>query len=150
MEYNTSTHYFENIPLLQNTLLSYFCEEEPLKFINKKFCSLNYEKYNTHLQPHGPLETYYKDTKTLQKRETYYNGALHGSYQKWYPNNQLDTKYSFKKGKLQGLHEQWYDNGNLAMQCNYTNGNLEGSHTCWYEDGKIWGKCKYKNGELVH
>jgi hypothetical protein len=38
--------YFENIPLLQNTLVPYFCEPEPLKSINKVFFKLNYEKYS--------------------------------------------------------------------------------------------------------
>jgi hypothetical protein len=41
--------YFGNAELLQNTLLSYFCNEEPLKLVNKKFYGLNYEKYNTHI-----------------------------------------------------------------------------------------------------
>ena len=40
--------YFENIQLLQNTLLKYFSDEYPLKLLNKKFSTLNYEKYNTH------------------------------------------------------------------------------------------------------
>jgi hypothetical protein len=62
--------YFNNIVLLQNTLLPYFCNEEPLKLVNKQFYRLNYEKYNTHYQPHGILETYCPKTKILYDRET--------------------------------------------------------------------------------
>ncbi len=68
--------YFENIQLLQNTLLKYFSDEYPFKLLNKKFSTLNYEKYNTHYQLHGIIETYYIDTKTLQKRVTYKNGKF--------------------------------------------------------------------------
>jgi hypothetical protein len=62
--------YFGSIQLLQNTLLPYFCDGEPLKSINKKFYKLNYEKYNTHLQPHGVIESYDKETKTIESRIT--------------------------------------------------------------------------------
>lgn len=61
--------YFQNTELLQNTLLPYFCVEEPLKSINKLFSELNYEKYNTHLQPHGIIKTYYMQTMTIKERK---------------------------------------------------------------------------------
>ncbi len=63
--------YFENIDLLQNTLLPYFKDEYPLKSLNKKFYKLNYEKYNTHLQPHGILEEYYNKNKTIKEKTNY-------------------------------------------------------------------------------
>ncbi len=47
--------YFENTILLQNTLLSYFCDKYPLKILNKQFNILIYEKYNALLKTHGIL-----------------------------------------------------------------------------------------------
>lgn len=70
--------YFNNTQLLQNTLLPYFHHPYPLKLLNKKFNTLNYEKYNTNLQPHGILETYNPKTKLILERETYKNGILNG------------------------------------------------------------------------
>jgi len=43
---NNTNKYFENLPLLQSTLLAYFCDEESLKLVNKVFYKLNYEKYS--------------------------------------------------------------------------------------------------------
>jgi hypothetical protein len=62
--------YFGNVQLLQSTLLPYFCNEQPLKLVNKQFYRLNYEKYNTHYQPHGILEIYYLETQTIKSRQT--------------------------------------------------------------------------------
>jgi hypothetical protein len=66
--------YFNDIPLLQNTLLPYFCDQYPLVCINKKFKTLNYAKYNTLLQPHGIVEIYYNGTKIIEEKITYKNG----------------------------------------------------------------------------
>jgi hypothetical protein len=44
--YDAKNNYFQNLPLLENTLLSYFEEDKPLKNINKQFTKLNYEKYS--------------------------------------------------------------------------------------------------------
>jgi len=59
--------YFENIPLLQNTLLLYFDTENPLNLINKQFRKLNYEKYLTHRQPHGIFKSYYNNGKIKEQ-----------------------------------------------------------------------------------
>jgi len=73
--------YFKNSQLLQNTLLPYFCDEIPLKSTNKLFYRLNYEKYNTYIQPHGIIETYDIKTKMIRDQRTYKNGKLHGFQQ---------------------------------------------------------------------
>ncbi len=103
--------YFENSSLLENTLLSYFCEEYPLKLLNKKFNSLNYEKYNTYIKLHGIIETYHPKTKILIKEESYKNGKLDGLYQEWYNNCILKSRSNYKNNKLDGLCEEWQDNG---------------------------------------
>jgi len=73
-----SDQYFNSTDLLQNTLLPYFCDEESLKLVNKIFYGLNYEKYNTHLKPHGIVKTYYSDNKKTFDTKTYKNGKLNG------------------------------------------------------------------------
>jgi hypothetical protein len=70
--------YFENLLLLQNTLLSYFNTPEHLKLLNKTFHKFNYEKYLTYVQPHGIVETYYMKIKTTKERKIYKNGKLDG------------------------------------------------------------------------
>jgi antitoxin component YwqK of YwqJK toxin-antitoxin module len=155
MEYeviNTKIQYFENIQLLENTLLPYFSTEEDLKFINKRFYVLNYKKYNTYIQPHGFVETYYKDTKTIKTRLTYKNGELNGLWEVWWePTDiklsiQLFQRISFKNGKEDGLLEQWDSDGKFVVVNNYKNGNLRLSEL-YHRNGKLWVKSNYGDDE---
>jgi len=145
--YDAKNLYFENMSLLQNTLLTYFNTSEPLKNINKQFHQLEYEKYNTHMQPHGIVETYYPETKTIQKRETYKNGILNGLYESWYDNGELELEANYKNGELNGLYELWWSNGQLYRNYNYKNGGLNGIQIEYYPNGKLELEANYKNGE---
>jgi len=144
-----SKKYFNNSTLLENTLLPYFCEPEPLKLINKIFLSLNYEKYNTHIQPHGIIETYYRKTKILAKRETYKNGKLNGLHEGWYENGKLQDISNCKNDLFHGLYETFYLSGKLWNRCWYKNGILDGLWEMWYENSQEWSRANYKNGKLV-
>ena len=132
--------YFENSELLQNTLLPYFCEPEPLKLINIKFSKLNYEKYNTYIQPHGILETYNPKTKLLKSRKNYINSVRNGLYEEYYDiqedttiknSENLLIRKNYKNGKPNGLYELWYNNGKLMESGIYQNGNLDGLCKKW-------------------
>jgi antitoxin component YwqK of YwqJK toxin-antitoxin module len=141
-------NYFTNTDLLQNTLLPYFCVEEPMKFVNKMFYKLNYEKYNTHLQPHGIIEMYYKDIKTIQEKYNYKNGKLHGLQEEWGGNGQLTVRGNCKNGKLEGLYEFWSQNGQIKRRVNYKNNLFNGLYEVWHDNGQLYIKTNYKNGEL--
>jgi len=145
---NLTTKYFQNTDLLQNTLLTYFSTEEELKNINKQFQNLNYEKYNTHIQPHGIKETYIPNTDILETKKTYVNGKLNGLYETYYYNStQLKEKINYKDDKKEGLYKQWFDNGNLYIQSNYKNGEKNGLYEEWNYDGDLVKKRNYKNGK---
>jgi len=144
---NITTQYFENTPLLQNTLLSYFSTEKELKKVNKKFNTLDYEKYNTHLQPHGIEETYYPETKTIKEKTTYINGVRNGLSKQYYDNGQLEIIINYKNGKKDGLSEYWFKSGKFSGIRNYKNGKLDGLLEEWYENGILYGKGYYKNNK---
>jgi antitoxin component YwqK of YwqJK toxin-antitoxin module len=146
---NISNQYFQNIPLLQNTLLSYFSTQESLGKINKKFYGLDYEKYLTHIQPHGLKITYYdEDKKPIYERETYKNGVKNGLYEKYYRNGQLMEKINYKNDVLDGLFQQWHKNGQLWVKCYYKNGKLNGLLEKWYDNGQLSGKRNYDDNIL--
>ncbi len=140
--------YFNNVDLLQNTLLSYFYEEYQLISLNKKFSELNYEKYNTHIQPHGILESYNLNTKLLYDKANYKNSMKNGLYEMWYSNGNLAVRYNYKNGKLHGLSESNSFDGNPDQRYNYKNGKLDGVYEIWNENGILRGKFMYKNGKL--
>jgi len=87
--------YFNDILILQNTLLPYFCEAEPLKYLNKQFLKLNYEKYNTYIQPHGIVETCDLKTKMMRDSKTYKNGKLHGLQEYYDDDMQMYAFYNY-------------------------------------------------------
>jgi antitoxin component YwqK of YwqJK toxin-antitoxin module len=166
--------YFNNSILLENTLLPYFCEAESLKFVNKKFFGLNYEKYLIYIQPHGIIETYNKDTKIIIKREHYKNGKReglleifsdksytqpvlrkcfkndedHGLEESYYNNGNLRYKVNRKNGYNDGLYESWNSNGKPACRYSYKNGKHDGLYELWYDNGKLCIRCWYINGKL--
>jgi len=143
-----SNQYFNNSILLENTLLPYFCEAEPLKFVNKIFSKLNYEKYNIDIQPHGIVETYNSKTKLIEERKTYKNGKLHGLYEYYYENGQLLEKCYYVNEKQEGLYEKWYNNGELKIKYNCKNGILNGLYQSWNFNGTSEFSGIYKNGKF--
>ncbi len=165
--------YFENIRLIENTLLPYFSDEYPLISLNKQFSKLNYEKYNIHLQPHGILEIYSHKSKLILEKVTYRNGKLDGLYQEWwdfseecklyqkcwYKNNKIDGLYEswyyggqlwekgfYKNGKKEGLYRVWNSNRRKDIEKNYKNGILNGSYKLWGQDGNLLVKYNYIYG----
>jgi len=136
--------YFENLPLLQNTLLPYFSEEEPLKNLNKQFQNLNYEKYNTP----QIIETYHPESEILWYRETLKNGKQNGLFEQWYKNGVPKYKYNIKNDEYDGLYEQWYEDGLLHLRDNYIDGKKDGIWEEYYPNGKLYEKSNYKDGEL--
>jgi antitoxin component YwqK of YwqJK toxin-antitoxin module len=170
--YDMKNNYFQNIPLLQNTLLTYFSTEQELKNINKQFQNLEYEKYLTPIEPHGIETTYYPDSKMIEEKTTYINGIKNGLYEKYYPNGQLYIKANYKNRRLDGLYQkfyqngklefeknyvdgkfdgpyiQWHDNGNLIAQYTYKNNEYDGSYDVWYGNGQLWKHANYKNRKL--
>jgi len=144
---NVSTQYFENIPLLENTLLTYFSEEQPLKNLNKTFSKLNYEKYNTHLEPHGIKVTYYSDTKIIEDKITYKNGIRNGLSEGWNKNQKLSYRINYRNGKRNGLSEDWYQSGQLWQRSNYIYEKKNGLVEVWYENSQLWKRINYKNNK---
>jgi antitoxin component YwqK of YwqJK toxin-antitoxin module len=88
---------------------------------------------NTHIQPHGLVETYYIQTKTIEYTKTYKNGKLNGLFEEYHINGKLLTRYHHKKGILDGLHETWLENGKGGWRMNYKDGVLDGLFEKWYE-----------------
>jgi antitoxin component YwqK of YwqJK toxin-antitoxin module len=139
--------YFNNFYLLQNTLLPYFNNPDPLNNLNKRFSQLNYEKYNTHLQPHGIVETYYPATKTIKDRKTYRNGKLN-IYQHWDINNGLSEKKTYENDKPHGPYELFYPYGKLWEKGYHKNNKRDGSFKIWLPNGKLYKSMNYKEGKL--
>jgi antitoxin component YwqK of YwqJK toxin-antitoxin module len=147
-EQKETTPYFQNSILLENTLLPYFCDAEPLKLVNKLFLKLNYEKFNTHIRPHGIVETYYADTTILYERKTCKNGVLNGLTEFWHMNGKLWLTKNYKNGILHGLYESYFPNGQLGQKYKYKNGKEYGLYEAWFNDGEMRVRVTF-NEEII-
>jgi len=143
---NNTNKYFDDLPLLQNTLLPFFYDSEPLKYVNKIFYNLNYDKYNAY--PHGIVETYYKDTKMIKERIAYKNGILNGLSEEYYSNGKLYKRKNYKNGIIDGLFEMWYENGKLSLLSSYKNLGYDGLCDKYYENGQLHSRKNYIDNKL--
>jgi len=135
--YKPSIQYFENAEFLQNTLLPYFYDGKILISINKLFSKLDYEKYNTHIQPHGIIESYNPKTKLIIEQNTYKNGSRSGLYKYWHSNGKLWIKCMYKNDKLNGLRTTWYNNGQLFEKLIYIEGKVSAIYERCRRDGEL-------------
>ena len=53
---------------------------------------------------------------------TYKDGKLHGDYEEYLSNCQLERKLTYKNGKLDGVWEEYYENGQLNYKITFKNG----------------------------
>ncbi len=72
---------------------------------------------------------------------------LHGEFEKFFLNNQLAEKGSFKNGLKKGLWKTWHKNGKLATIINYNSGKKNGTFYEYNPEEKLIEKGKYKNGK---
>ena len=49
-------------------------------------------------------------------------GQLHGAYESWYDNGQLDVRTTYQNGQCHGAYERWHDNGQLCVRTTYNDG----------------------------
>ncbi len=114
--------YFSNTQLLQNTLLPYFQDSYPLILLNKQFQKLNYEKYNTHIQPHGTVITYFPKTSKIREKITYRNGKRHGVFKDYYLVGKLFARGNYKNDKRDGSYQEYNIAGFSYLYVTYDDG----------------------------
>ena len=72
-------------------------------------------------------------------------GKLHGPYELYYENGQLELNKYYKEGKEEGLSSHYDENGRLVWKANLKDGKL---HGLFEMSGPPVNKMCYKNGEL--
>ena len=89
------------------------------------------------------LETY-NENGQLQERTNYKNGNPDDLQELFYENGQLKTKRTFKlisgRVKVHGLYEEYHENGQLQERGNYKDGELDGLWEKYHENGELESK----------
>jgi len=108
---------------------------------------------------------FYEDYKYYKKKEEYLpdgvhtiesysgytilnklNGKIHGSYEKFYRDGNIELKTNYTNGEIHGSYEKFYRDGNIGLKTNYTNGKIDGSNEEFHKNGEIKFKTYYSNG----
>ncbi len=72
-----------------------------------------------------------------------------GTYEQYYPNGKLKTKFNVKDGITDGTYFIYYENGNVQKEVFYKNGMIEGAYKSFYENGAIASEREYKDGYAI-
>lgn len=60
-----------------------------------------------------------------------------GDFIKYYPNGQIDFKYTVKDGLAEGEYVSYYDSGELFKKSQYKAGAIDGEQTVYFRNGKV-------------
>ena len=75
--------------------------------------------------------------------------ALHGPWQSWYSNGQLQCQGNYANGRESGTFTWWHANGTLAAQGLVSGGQPEGTWTWWYADGQKAAEARFSPASVV-
>ncbi len=121
------------------------------------------DKYCRHIQPHGKIESYYKDTKIKLYEKLYKEGKKEGIHKVW-PNisnvnlNIIPCERYYKNDLPYGKHTSYYYNlTGCPIKRNESNyyigdnilfkGKHDGTQYYWFYNGNLKLKFNYKEGK---
>jgi antitoxin component YwqK of YwqJK toxin-antitoxin module len=90
-----------------------------------------------------------KQSGQIISKSEYKNGLLHGVYQSWYPNGQLECQCYCVRNRIEGKYESWFDNGILMEESYYKDGLKNGVLKRWDNNAKLIKTQVYENGEII-
>ncbi len=88
------------------------------------------DKYCQHIQPHGILETYDRETKLIITKDNYKEGTKEGIQKLWRDKGVYYYELTFKKGIQEGIQKGWIDE-QLWYEHNYKKGKKDGMQHLW-------------------
>lgn len=90
---------------------------------------------------------WFKSQKVHRSKGGYAGKLLHGTYNKFYFDGQIQEKGSFKKGVKIDKWYTWYENGELESFYNYKKGFKHGRYFLYNSDGSIAERGKFKKNK---
>ncbi len=114
--------------------------------------SLKISEYNNliekrELVPHGE-HTHYSENLTVQYKENYQEGKLHGKYESYYPSGEKYISCSFLGNALHGDYMEYSDEGKLIFVTSFINSRKKGEEKAFYSNGQVKYSANYYGGLL--
>ena len=96
----------------------------------------------------GTFEEYWPDD-VLRSKYTYVDGKRHGNFEEWYNQGQWKTEMrTDDRGTRYPV--QTLEGAQLRLKGRYNRGERDGEFVYYNEDGTVWKREVYDNGELVN
>lgn len=89
---------------------------------------------------------WYKARGVHTSQGNYAGELLDGEYLRYFPDNQLAEKGSFKNGLKVLVWNTWHQNGNLSTRSVWKNGKISGKYIEWDSVGNITETGRYRKG----
>ena len=94
---------------------------------------------------HGTWKRFYENNQ-LRELRFFDNGSKTSDLTSWWPNGEKQMLYSFKNDEYEGTCSEWNEKGRLILKLNYKNGHEEGSQKMFYDNGKVRANYVIING----
>lgn len=88
------------------------------------------------LQYDSTVEHYYPNGQ-VQYRYSYKNNQVHGKAYEYYEFGELKTVSNYVDGKLDGPYQQFHINGNQILNTTYRYGQIDGAYTEYHSNGIV-------------
>lgn len=77
----------------------------------------------------------------------FWQGRMHGVYQSWFPNGQMEGEAHFDKGVREGRARLWNKDGQMIKETRFREGLADGPATEWYPNGKMERRTSWRAGK---
>jgi hypothetical protein len=77
----------------------------------------------------------------------FWQGRMHGVYQSWFSNGQMEGEAHFDKGVREGRARLWNKDGQMIKETRFREGLADGPATEWYPNGKMERRTSWRAGK---
>ena len=77
----------------------------------------------------------------------FWQGRMHGVYQSWFSNGQMEGEAHFDKGVRDGRARLWNEKGQIVRETRFRAGLADGPATEWYPNGKMERRTSWRAGK---
>lgn len=98
--------------------------------------------------PDGIVELY-RESGSLEARETYYRGKRTGLYTKYAISGAMTLEGEFDEDRRVGIWTTFYESGQVKSRGNFVDNNQDGEWVTYYEDGRVKETSLFSDGRLV-
>ncbi|HTN18268.1 MAG TPA: hypothetical protein VL092_11340 [Chitinophagaceae bacterium] len=95
---------------------------------------------------HGTWKRFYAQEQVEEVRY-FDNGIKTGTLTRWWPSGRRQFQCCFRRGEYDGLLQEWNERGQLIREMHYLDGHEEGPQKMFYDNGKVRSNYIVRDGK---